>query len=186
MQSGFHHVRGGRRRQQPFDERNEHCGSELTRVGADYISPLVHGNQRRPRRYRETTPYPELPVVHNRMLCPEANRSVPDTLRHTLGMILTALYANDYQLLRVSRFELPQLREYVYAVNSTVGPEIEQNYLATQVRQPQCTTACVHPIQTFRKLGGSHRWKRGYFFRHESAKAVKVVPPAALSGLGVT
>jgi hypothetical protein len=48
-------------------------------------------------------------------------------------VILPALHSDYNKLFRVPRFELPQLREYMDAVNSTVGPEVEDHDLPPEV-----------------------------------------------------
>jgi hypothetical protein len=53
--------------------------------------------------------------------------------------------ANDSQLTRVLLLQFPQLRKYVHAVNSTVRPEVENEYLAIEVGKLQRTLR-VEPV----------------------------------------
>jgi hypothetical protein len=45
-------------------------------------------------------------------------------------VILTAVYADNHQLRCKLFFQLPQLRKYVNAVDSPIGPEVEQGDFA--------------------------------------------------------
>jgi hypothetical protein len=82
----------------------------------------------------------------------QPDRCIPDPRCHTLGVIFPALNADDDEFLRVPCFELPQLREYMDAVNSTVGPEIQKNDLSSQIRERKTTPSGVNPVQIRRKL----------------------------------
>jgi hypothetical protein len=71
-------------------------------------------------------------------------------------VVLAAVNAYDNEPVGEFFFELPQLRKNVNAVDSTVGPEIEQNDLSPQVNEPQGPVACVNPIQIRREFRRSN------------------------------
>jgi len=81
-------------------------------------------------------------------------------------VILAAVDADYYELLTVFRFELPQLRENMNAVDSAIGPEIEKNYLPFQGRELELAAPCVNPLEIVRKLRGSHCWLGCELSRH--------------------
>ena len=56
------------------------------------------------------------------------------------------------ELFFIPGFELPQLREYMDAVDSPIGPEIQQNYLAPHVSQAELASACMNPVEILRKI----------------------------------
>ena len=61
------------------------------------------------------------------------------------------------ELLFIPSFELPQLREYMDAVDSPIGPEIQQNYLAPHVSQTELASACMNPVEILRKIRRTNR-----------------------------
>lgn len=67
-------------------------------------------------------------------------------------MILSTVNADYDQLRRIPQLELPQLRENMKAVNSPIGPEIEQNYFPSQVGELERPSARMHPVDVVRKL----------------------------------
>ena len=91
------------------------------------------------------------------MLDSEANRGITNPFCHTLSVILAAVDAYDDQRVSKFLFELPQLRENVNAIDSTVRPEIEQDDLSSQVDEPQRLIARVNPVEIgseFRRSNG--------------------------------
>ena len=81
--------------------------------------------------------------------------------------------ANYDKLFFISGFELPQLREYVDAVDSPIGPEIQQNYLAPHVSQAELASARMNPVEVFRKI----RRPNGRSWCEFSWHCVKSSPP---------
>jgi hypothetical protein len=73
-------------------------------------------------------------------------------------VILPAVHANYYQLPPILRFELPQLREYMDAVDSTIGPEIEKHDFSSKVRELEFSASRMDPVEIVRKLRGTHCW----------------------------
>jgi hypothetical protein len=60
----------------------------------------------------------------------------------------------DYrQHISVLFFQLPQLRKYMHAVNSAVGPEVEDYQSTAQISQCQRRRS-VEPLEVFWKLRG--------------------------------
>ena len=96
----------------------------------------------------------------------ESYRGVADPGGNSLSVILPAVDADYYQLALVLRFQLPQLREYVNAVDSAIGPEIEEDDLPLEVRQLEAAASRMDPVEIVGKLGGSDCWCWCEFSRH--------------------
>ena len=56
-----------------------------------------------------------------------------DVVGGLFGVELGRMDSDDDHLGGVLLFQFPQLRKHVHAVNSTVGPEIQDDYLALEV-----------------------------------------------------
>jgi hypothetical protein len=69
------------------------------------------------------------------------------------------VHADDRQLFGESLLELPQLREDVDAVDSPIGPEVEDRHLAAEVGERERSAAGPDPVETFGKLGGAYAWE---------------------------
>lgn len=74
--------------------------------------------------------------------------------------------ANYDELFFVPGFELPQLREYMDAVNSPIGPEIQQNDLAPHISQAELATTCMNPVEIVRKIRRANGRSWCEFSRH--------------------
>ena len=74
-----------------------------------------------------------------------------------LARELSAVDANDRDVIRISLFELPQLREYVDAIDSAIGPEVEQQELAAKVGELKSATAGVNPVERVGEIGSAYR-----------------------------
>jgi len=96
----------------------------------------------------------------------ESYRRVAYAISYSLSVILAALNTYNDEVRPKSCFELPQLRKYVDAVDSPIGPEIEQYCLSSQVDQAERLAAGVDPIDVFRKFRRSYRRGRGKFSCH--------------------
>ena len=53
-------------------------------------------------------------------------------------------------------FELPQLRKYVDAVDSPVGPEVQQQQLPAKIGEAEASPAGMYPVHTVREVGSAH------------------------------
>jgi len=69
-----------------------------------------------------------------------------DVAGDPLGGVLARVHADDDELLTEPLLELPDTREHVHAVDSTVCPEVEQYEASAKVRQPKWR-GDVEPIQ---------------------------------------
>ena len=69
---------------------------------------------------------------------------------------------DDDDVVRIPLLDLPQLRKDVNAVDSAIGPEIEENDLATQILDAQLLTTRVNPVEARREVRGSDARKFGY------------------------
>lgn len=120
---------------------------ELAGLHTDDVAARVDRHQGRPRAHGVGTPEPELPVVDGRMDCVEPDRGVTNARRLALGGVFAAMDTDDGDLIGVPRFELPQLQEDVHAVDSAIGPEVQQQQLAAEVRERALLAAGVNPVE---------------------------------------
>lgn len=81
-------------------------------------------------------------------------------------MILAALNSDYDKLIGILRFELPQLREYMDAVDSPIGPEVEKEDLSSQVGETKLSPASVNPVEIVGKIGCPDSRSRSEFSRH--------------------
>ena len=102
------------------------------------------------------------------MLGVESYRRVLYARCYSLSVILAALNADDDQVGSKPRFELPQLRKYMDAVDSPISPEIEENGLSAKVDETKRLAAGVNPVDVFRKFRRSYRRSSRKFSRHLS------------------
>lgn len=91
------------------------------------------------------------------MVQSKPEHGISDARRSALGVIFPAMDTKDYEFLTISFFELPQLRKYVDAVDSAVGPEIEQHDSSTQITEMDRAVGRIDPVEIVGKLGSSHR-----------------------------
>jgi hypothetical protein len=73
-----------------------------------------------------------------------------------LARELSAVDANDRDVIRISLFELPQLRKYVDAVDSAVSPEVEQQEFAAKIGEAKSAAAGVNPVERVREVGSAY------------------------------
>jgi hypothetical protein len=59
----------------------------------------------------------------------------------------------DGDVARVLLLELPQLRKYVNAVDSAVGPEVEEEQLPAEVGEREPAAARMNPLEIRREVG---------------------------------
>ena len=151
---------------QAIDERYDCLGSELARVRAYHVPRGIDGNQSGPGRNGVRSPCPELPVVENGMDCVEPYRRIANSPCYPLSVKLPALNADDDQLPGILRFKLPQLRKDMDAVDSPIGPEVQEYDLSAQVGESQRPAAGMHPVEIIGKLGGANSGCRREVSRH--------------------
>jgi hypothetical protein len=99
-------------------------------VCSDYIAFLVDYDECWPRSHGIGAPNAELPVVDYRVGESEAERRFEYPGRFPLCDIFSTVNSDDDDVVRISLLDLPQLRKNVDAVDSAIGPEIEENDLA--------------------------------------------------------
>jgi len=87
----------------------------------------------------------------------QANGRVADMCAVAFAGEFSAVDANDGDVIRISLFELPQLREYVDAIDSAIGPEVEQQELAAKVGELKPATAGVNPVERVGEIGSAYR-----------------------------
>jgi hypothetical protein len=64
--------------------------------------------------------------------------------------------SDHYQFAGVFAFQFPQLRKYVHAVNSTVRPEVEDQYLAIEIGKSKRAIR-VKPVKGRREVWRVYR-----------------------------
>src|SRR5579863_5667242 len=157
---------GIERADEPLDERLHHLARKLPGVRPDDVAEWIDGNDRRPRPHGVAAPDPKLPIVNNRMQVLEPQRRLANPRRLTLGDELAAGDPDDRQLPRKPSFELPQLREYVNAIDSAVGPEVEEDDLSLPRIKGRRLTTRIDPVEPRRKLGRPDPRLRHLSFSH--------------------
>jgi hypothetical protein len=69
-----------------------------------------------------------------------------------LGDIFAAVHSDNGYVVRILLFDLPQLRKNVHAVDSSVGPEIQKDYLALKSFQRDRFSTGMNPVEARRKF----------------------------------
>ena len=91
------------------------------------------------------------------MCSAEAQARVADVRRDAFLRELSAVNADDGNFRRVFLLELPQLRKDMDAVDSAIGPEIEEQELTAKVGEGKFPTAGVDPLQGVGKIRRANR-----------------------------
>lgn len=86
------------------------------------------------------------------MLYAIPDRRLANARRLALGDIFATVHSDDSDITGVLLFDLPQLREDVNAVDSAIGPEVEQDDFATQLRQCEWVALRVDPVESRREI----------------------------------
>ncbi len=123
---------------------------QLTGLLRDDIPLGIHDRDRRPCSHRVRAPEAKLPVVHDRMVDPLPAAGLGDRFCASLVMVLAGVDADRDQRLAERRLELPDPRQHVQAVDSAVGPEVEQDDPAAKIL-PGRRSHDVEPLEVFRK-----------------------------------
>ena len=121
---------------------------------SDDITLRVYEHQRGPGPTRVLLPDLKLTVVNYRMF----QLVTTDGVMQIAGVFLIREFcrvnSNDYEFVSIFLFQLPQLRKYMGAVDSTIGPEIQDDYLPLKFLHRHRPVS-INPIHVFRKRGGS-------------------------------
>ena len=136
-----------RGRDRALDEWRDRFDRELAGVCPRDVPARIDRDECRPRVDGISAPDAELPIVQNRMRRTESERRLTNALGDALGDVLAAVDADDGDVIGVFLFELPQLRKYVDAVDSAVGPEIEEEQLAAEVGEREPASPSVDPVE---------------------------------------
>lgn len=102
------------------------------------------------------TPDAVLTIIENGVDDIHPLACVANARRVPLGDVLAGVDPEDDDFGGEPVLELPQLREYMHAVNSTVGPEIEEDDLAAQRLDGEAATAGVDPVERRGECGGAN------------------------------
>ena len=129
--------------QAPLVELPDHLGkhlvegfqSDFSLVLSDDLSLGVYEHQRGPGPHPILLPHLEVPVVNDRVLDFVAQYGLADVVSVLFDGELGGVYSDHDQLGGVFLFQFPQLRKYVHAVDSAVGPEVQDHDLSPQVLQ---------------------------------------------------
>ena len=119
---------------------------------SDDITLRVYEHQRGPGSARVLLPDLKLIVVNYRMFQLVAT----DGFMKIAGVFLIwkfcRMNAYDYEFISIILFQFPQLRKYMGAVDSTIGPEIQDNDLPLKFLHRHRPVS-IDPIHVFRKRG---------------------------------
>ena len=119
---------------------------------ADNIAGRIDEHQRRPRTNAVLLPDLEVAVVDDGMVDLVAQNGSTQVLGLLLSREFGGVDAHDCEFTSVLFFQFPQLRKYVHAVNSTVGPKIEDHQSAAKVCQAQRVVG-VQPVKAVDEFG---------------------------------
>ena len=75
-----------------------------------------------------------------------------------LRRVLAAVNANHGEIVWKLVLELPQLREDMDAVDSAIGPEVEQQHLPAKVSEREPSSARVDPVERVGEIGSADGW----------------------------
>ncbi len=115
-----------------LDNGAEIIKGELAGVLA-YVLPIgAHKHNGGPCLHIEGSPGAKLPIVHHRVGHPQAASGCSYVICVALGYELARVNADNDKLARKCLFQPAHGRQYVDAVDSAVGPEIEENKLAPE------------------------------------------------------
>jgi hypothetical protein len=149
---------GTRRRDDALDERRDRVGGELARAHSYDRASRIDGDEGGPCAHGVRAPHAELAIVQNRMGRTEPDGGVTNARRVAFGDVLAAVHPDDGDGFGKPLLELPQLRQHMDAVDSTVGPEVEEEQLAAKVAECEPPTAGMQPIERVGKVWGAHGW----------------------------
>jgi hypothetical protein len=119
----------------------------------------IDGDERRPGAYGIGAPDAELPIVQDRMRGVESNRRVANALGDSFGGVLPAMHTDDGDRIAEPLLELPQLRKHMDAVDSAVGPEVEEQQLAAEIGERESPAVGVQPVERIREVGSTNGWR---------------------------
>ena len=108
---------------------------KLAFVPGEHHAVRIDKHERGPGAHAIVLPDAALTVIHDGMLKIQALNGGAQVYVRAFSRVLRAVDANDDQFISKASFKLPQLREYVQAVDSAVGPEVEYHQLAAQFDQ---------------------------------------------------
>jgi len=151
-------------------------------VRTDRVSCRIYYYERRPRGHGIAAPYTKLPVVDDWMLRIQSPGCVPNAVGYPLSMVFPAMNSNYNDLGFELFFQLPQLRKYVNAVDSPIGPEVEQEDLASHVSQSERAVFGVYPVQIRREIGGANRGPGRGVRGHQSKPRHLLCAEVAITG----
>ncbi len=134
------------------DGAQHRIGIEFAFVFADDAAIRADEHERRPGAHRVFAPDAHRVIVDDRVVDVQSTNRILKMNVEALGRVLGAMDADDEELIVEVGFEIPQLRDDVQAVDSAVGPEIENDELASQVGDLQRALG-VEPGQPIRELG---------------------------------
>ena len=113
----------------------ERLDGELALVLTDDLAIGSDEHEGGPSARGVLAPDDEVGVVDDRVLYLVAHDGAADVVGGLLSVELGRVDSDHYQLIGVLLFQFPQLRKHVHAVNSTVGPEVQDEYLAHEVAE---------------------------------------------------
>lgn len=135
----------------------EHIECDLAGMLADVVAVGAYEGYGGPGLDLEGSPGAELVVVDDRVVNAEPARGGADILGLALGYEFAGVDSYGHQLVGILLFEPADRRQYMHAVDSAIGPEIQEHQLAAQVFQRESLAARVYPVQARRnRRRGDH------------------------------
>ena len=133
----------------------ERFDGELSLVLANDLAVRSDEHERGPGACGVLSPDYEVGVVDDRVLYLVAHDGPADVVGRLFSVELGGVDSDYDHLGGVLLFQFPQLRKHVHTVNSTVGPEVQDDDLALEVAE--CERAFgVQPVEARRELRGIH------------------------------
>ena len=119
--------------QPAVDQGRNHLLGQFALVHADHVAARVDEVERRPGARAKGLPVGEVGVVEDGVLNSQPEDGLAQVLGLALGGELGRVDGDDLDGVGVAALDLPQLRKHVEAVDSSVGPEVEDEEPSAEV-----------------------------------------------------
>ena len=135
------------------DDGDRLRGGQLALVPADHVAARVDEEERGPGARAVALPVLEIGVVEDGVLDPQAQHGLAQVAGLALGRELGRMDGDDLDGGRMAALDLPQLREHVHAVDSSVGPEVQDQQPPGEIveRQRAARVDPLEPVRNFRR-----------------------------------
>ena len=126
---------------------------------ADDVPARIDGDEGRPCADGIRAPDAKLAIVQRWMGSAQPNGGIADVRGLPLRRVLAAVNANHGEIVRKLLLELPQLREDMDAVDSAIGPEVQQQHPPAKVSEREPSSAGVDPVERIGEIGSANGWR---------------------------